>query len=70
MDGLAVQRLLFYDYSPQGTVFCKAMDASNALTDATCYLMLFYGIMENIGEQHILQVVTKNNATMKPMCKK
>ncbi|KAF7146230.1 hypothetical protein RHSIM_Rhsim04G0084200 [Rhododendron simsii] len=61
----------FLVYSNRGTVFHKSIDATNVLSRTVDY---YFGLMdkvvEEIGEQYIVQIITDNEVAMKAAGKK
>ncbi|XVF31674.1 hypothetical protein REPUB_Repub17cG0011700 [Reevesia pubescens] len=56
----------FLVYCSKGTIFLKSMDVSNVCSrDAKFYYRLLDEVIEEIGEQYIVQIVTDNEATIK-----
>ncbi|KAL1220002.1 hypothetical protein V5N11_028810 [Cardamine amara subsp. amara] len=46
--------------SPKGSVFIKSMDVSEVVKDATLLFQLLDKIVEEVGEENVVQVVTEN----------
>ncbi|KAL1210202.1 hypothetical protein V5N11_013230 [Cardamine amara subsp. amara] len=46
--------------SPKGSVFIKSMDVSEVVKDATLLFQLLDKIVEEVGEENVVQVVTNN----------
>ncbi|KAF7142788.1 hypothetical protein RHSIM_Rhsim05G0096600 [Rhododendron simsii] len=56
----------FLVYSNRGTVFHKSIDATDVLSrTADYYFGLMDKVVEEIGEQYIVQIITDNEAAMK-----
>ncbi|XVF14712.1 hypothetical protein REPUB_Repub09cG0085100 [Reevesia pubescens] len=56
----------FLVYCSKGTIFWKSMDVSNVRSrDAKFYYRLLDEVIEEIGEQYIVQIVTDNEAAIK-----
>ncbi|XP_057443806.1 uncharacterized protein LOC130735955 [Lotus japonicus] len=66
-DGLNHTHIMnFLVYSSKGTVFLNSIDVSGAATrDTNFYFQLLDKIVEEVGEEHVVQVVTDNEATLK-----
>ncbi|KAE8702637.1 hypothetical protein F3Y22_tig00110482pilonHSYRG00531 [Hibiscus syriacus] len=61
----------FLVYCSKGTVFWKSVDVSNIRSrDAEFYYNLLDKVVEEIGEEYIIQIVTDNEATMKAVGKR
>ncbi|KAI8556211.1 hypothetical protein RHMOL_Rhmol05G0234700 [Rhododendron molle] len=61
----------FLVYSNRGTVFHKSINATNVLSrTADYYFGLMDKVVEEIGEQYIVQIITDNEAAMKAASKK
>jgi len=45
---------------PQGTMFLKSVDASDKVKDATLLFELLDNVIQEVGEQHVVQVITDN----------
>eukprot|EP00253_Pinus_taeda_P036348 PITA_36348 len=45
---------------PQGTMFLKSIDASDKVKDATLLFEHLDNIIQEVGEQHVVQVITDN----------
>ncbi|XP_058209973.1 uncharacterized protein LOC131323277 isoform X1 [Rhododendron vialii] len=61
----------FLVYSNRGTVFHKSIDATDVLSrTADYYFGLMDKVVEEIGEQYIVQIITDNEAAMKAAGKK
>ena len=54
--------LNFLVYCPQGLMFIKSVDASAQVKDATLVCQLLDEFIQEIGPQHVVQVVTNNAA--------
>jgi hypothetical protein len=61
-DGKGRTLLNFLVHCPRGTMFLKSVDASAYVKDATLLCDLLYGFIQEVGLQHVVQVIT-NNAT-------
>ena len=57
--------LNFLVYSSLGTVFIKSVDATEYVKDATYLNKLFNEVIEDIGEECVVQIITDNDASMK-----
>ncbi|XP_074314254.1 uncharacterized protein LOC141649462 [Silene latifolia] len=56
----------FLVYSVRGTIFHKSVDASNVLReDENYYFKLMKDVVEEIGPQRVIQIVTDNEAAVK-----
>lgn len=51
--------------NPEGTVFLKCVDASNEVKDADLLFKLLDEVVEEVGEEHVVQVVTDNASNYK-----
>ena len=61
----------FLVYCSKGTIFWKSVDASSVRSrDAEFYYSLLDSIVEEVGENYIVQIVTDNEAAMKAAGKK
>ncbi|XP_017618198.1 uncharacterized protein LOC108462809 [Gossypium arboreum] len=61
----------FLVYCSKGTIFWKSVDASSVRSrDAEFYYSLLDSVVEEIGENYIIQIVTDNEAAMKAAGKK
>ncbi|KAL2901127.1 UDP-N-acetylmuramoylalanine--D-glutamate ligase [Bienertia sinuspersici] len=56
----------FLVYSSRGTVFHKPVDDTNVYkNDVNYYFRLMKKVVEGVGEERVVQIVTDNQATMK-----
>lgn len=61
----------FLVYSPRGTIFHKSVDATDVYKkDADYYFRLMKKVVEEIGEERVVQIVTDNEAAVKAAGKK
>ncbi|MFQ6652494.1 hypothetical protein Gotur_024330 [Gossypium turneri] len=61
----------FLIYCSKGTIFWKSVDVSSVRSrDAEFYYCLLDSVVEEIGENYIVQIVTDNEAAMKAARKK
>ncbi|XP_040967013.1 uncharacterized protein [Gossypium hirsutum] len=61
----------FLVYCSKGTIFWKSVDVSSVRSrDAEFYYRLLDSVVEEIGENYIVQIVTDNEAAMKAAGKK
>ncbi|XP_042007493.1 uncharacterized protein LOC121756101 [Salvia splendens] len=51
--------------SPKGSVFIKSVDVSNIVKDANALLPMFEEIVDYVGEQNVIQIVTDNASNYK-----
>uniref|UniRef100_A0A1D1XDA7 Ankyrin repeat domain-containing protein 30A n=1 Tax=Anthurium amnicola TaxID=1678845 RepID=A0A1D1XDA7_9ARAE len=58
MDGRGRSFLCFFADCPEGTIFLKSVDASDADRDVDALFSLFCAVVEEVGIQHVIQVVT------------
>lgn len=59
------QLINFLVNNPHGTVFLKSVDASDAIKDATLMFKLLDEVVEEVGEDLVIQVVTDNASNYK-----
>ncbi|KAK2646644.1 hypothetical protein Ddye_021839 [Dipteronia dyeriana] len=59
------QLLNFLVNNPYGTVFLKSVDASDVVKDATLLFELLDSVVEEVGEDLVIQVVTDNASNYK-----
>ncbi|KAK2646422.1 hypothetical protein Ddye_021617 [Dipteronia dyeriana] len=59
------QLINFLVNNPYGTVFLKSVDASDAIKDATLLFNLLDSVIEEVGEDIVVQVVTDNASNYK-----
>ncbi|XP_052204970.1 uncharacterized protein LOC127809864 isoform X2 [Diospyros lotus] len=45
---------------PRGIYFVRSVDATDIIEDATCLFKLLDKVVEDMGEEHIVQVITEN----------
>ena len=62
MDGLMERTALSLIslFLPQGTMFLRSVDASDKVKDATLLFELLDEIIQEVGEQNVVQVITDN----------
>jgi hypothetical protein len=61
-DGKGRTLLNFLVHCPRGTMFLKSVDASAHVKDATLLCDLLDGFIQEVGPQHVVQVITDNAA--------
>jgi len=61
-DGKGRTLLNFLVHCPRGTMFLKSVDASAQVKDAALLCDLLDGFIQEIGPQHVVQVITDNAA--------
>jgi hypothetical protein len=61
-DGKGRTLLNFLVHCPRGTMFLKSVDASAHVKDATLLCDLLDGFIQEVGSQHVVQVITDNAA--------
>jgi hypothetical protein len=61
-DGKGRTLLNFLVHCPRGTMFLKSVDASTHVKDATLLCDLLDGFIQEVGPQHVVQVITDNAA--------
>ncbi|XP_039117838.1 uncharacterized protein LOC120253587 [Dioscorea cayenensis subsp. rotundata] len=54
--------------NPEGTVFLKSVDVSNKVKDGTFLFKLLDDVVEEIGEENVVQVITDNASAYKYAC--
>ncbi|KAI9166178.1 hypothetical protein LWI28_027536 [Acer negundo] len=59
------QLINFLVNNPKGTVFLKSVDASDAIKDARLLFNLLDSVVEKVGEDLVVQVVTDNASNYK-----
>ena len=64
-SGTQTQLINFLVYSVAGTVFVKSVDATEHRRTATYIYTLMDRVVESVGEEHIVQIVTDNGANFK-----
>jgi len=57
-DGKGRSITNFLVNSPMGTIFLKSIDSSNYFKDASKLFSLIDGVIDEIGEENVVQVVT------------
>jgi Protein of unknown function (DUF 659) len=62
-DGKGRSITNFLVNSPMGTVFLKSIDSSSYFKDASKLFFLIDGVIDEIGEENIVQVVTDSAST-------
>ncbi|PON65623.1 Zinc finger, BED-type domain containing protein [Trema orientale] len=55
-DGRVI--LSFFVHSPEGTMFLRTEDASETINSSDALYELLKGMVEEVGEKHVLQVIT------------
>jgi hypothetical protein len=61
-DGKGRTLLNFLVHCPRGTMFMKSVDASAHVKDAALLCDLLDGFIQEVGLQHVVQVITENAA--------
>jgi hypothetical protein len=61
-DGKGRTLLNFLVHCPRGTMFLKSVDASAHVKDAALLSDLLDGFIQEVGPQHVVQVITDNAA--------
>jgi hypothetical protein len=61
-DGKGRTLLNFLVHCPKGTMFLKSVDASTHVKDAALLCDLLDGFIQEVGMQHVVQVITDNAA--------
>lgn len=51
----------FFVYCPKGTIFLKSVDATHIVTSSDTLYELLRHVVEEVGDQNVVQVVTKNS---------
>ena len=64
-SGTQTQLINFLVHSVAGCVFVKSVDASEHRRTAKCIYNLMDKVVESVGEEHIVQIVTENGANFK-----
>ncbi|KAK1588359.1 hypothetical protein Q3G72_022456 [Acer saccharum] len=59
------QLINFFVNNPHGTVFLKSIDASDVVKNATLLFNLLDSVVEEVGEDFVVQVVTDNASNYK-----
>ncbi|KAK1565650.1 hypothetical protein Q3G72_031716 [Acer saccharum] len=59
------QLINFLVNNPHGTVFLKSIDASDVVKDATLLFNLLDSVVEEVGEDYVVRVVTDNASNYK-----
>ena len=60
----------FLVYCPRGTMFLKSLDVSGLTKDADTLFKLFNKVVQEVGSEHIVQFITDNDSSYKPVGKK
>ncbi|PNY07001.1 HAT family dimerization domain containing protein [Trifolium pratense] len=60
-----ITTLKFFVYSPKGTIFLKFIDASDITKTANKVFKMIDDVVEEVGEENVVQIVTNNAANYK-----